>query len=240
MSTIFWTTKPGLLISPQHITEIYPTASMSDVNKLNAVSRLTILLTILGYLTTNSIRVLFAGVITLIIIVIVHTYYKKTGNIPFITNNTKQNKPKEGFELKSDKKLKTAHELKTYLESSYTQSTPTNPLSNVLLTDIQNNPDKKSAPPAFQPNVYADINNNTKKMVSEINKDFPGIEEKLFGSLGENFDFDMSMRQFNSTANTRIANDQGAFAQYCYGNMPSCKDGDVLQCSSNNERPTMY
>jgi len=48
------------------------------------------------------------------------------------------------------------------------------------------------------------------------------------------------MRQFSSTANTRIVNDQGAFAQFLYGNMPSCKDGDVMKCSSSDTRLTPY
>ena len=29
-------------------------------------------------------------------------------------------------------------------------------------------------------------------------------------------------------------NNQKDFAMFCYGNMPSCKDGDSLQCSKNN------
>ena len=31
-------------------------------------------------------------------------------------------------------------------------------------------------------------------------------------------------RVFYSTANTRVANDQGAFGQYLYGDMPSSKE----------------
>jgi hypothetical protein len=42
------------------------------------------------------------------------------------------------------------------------------------------------------------------------------------------------MRQFYSTANTRVPNNQKAFAQFCYGNMASCKDGDVEMCFRNS------
>ena len=51
-------------------------------------------------------------------------------------------------------------------------------------------------------------------MVENVNKSNPNIDKRIFSGLGENFDFDTSMRQFTSTANTRIVNDQGAFAQF--------------------------
>jgi len=48
------------------------------------------------------------------------------------------------------------------------------------------------------------------------------------------------MRQFYPTANTKIPNDQTAFAEFCYGNMPSCKDGTGLQCVKDNSRWINY
>ena len=33
---------------------------------------------------------------------------------------------------------------------------------------------------------------------------------------------------------------QGAFAEYLYGDMPSCKDGDGIQCIKDNYRYTLY
>ena len=57
-----------------------------------------------------------------------------------------------------------------------------------------------------------------------------GIRDKLFKDLGDNFQFDKSMIQFTTTANSRVANDQSAFAEYCYGGMTSCKTGDPEAC----------
>ena len=46
----------------------------------------------------------------------------------------------------------------------------------------------------------------------------------------------MSMRQFYSTPNTKVvAGDQNAFAQWCYGNMPSCKE-DYNNCEKHTIR----
>ena len=42
------------------------------------------------------------------------------------------------------------------------------------------------------------------------------------------------MRNFYAMPNTQIPNNQKDFAEFCYGNMPSCKDGDYFQCEKNN------
>ena len=59
------------------------------------------------------------------------------------------------------------------------------------------------------------------------------IDERLFKETGDKFMFEQSMRQFYTTANTMVPNSQKDFAQFCYGNMASCRDGDVEQCSKN-------
>ena len=42
------------------------------------------------------------------------------------------------------------------------------------------------------------------------------------------------MRQFYTMPSTTIPNNQGDFGKFCYGDMPSCKEGDELQCTKNN------
>ena len=36
--------------------------------------------------------------------------------------------------------------------------------------------------------------------------------------------------------NTTIPNGQKAYAEFCYGNMPSCRDGDAFACVQDNQR----
>ena len=50
MSDIFWISKPSILIDKTQISQIWPKPHMSYVERLNAITRLTILLTVLGYL----------------------------------------------------------------------------------------------------------------------------------------------------------------------------------------------
>ena len=109
-----------------------------------------------------------------------------------------------------------------------------------MLTEINDKPERRAAPPAFNPEVYEDITKSTKRMVQNLNPEIKNTNKQLFGSLGENFELDQSMRIFNSTANTKIPNDQGAFADFLYGNMPSCKDGDDFACVKDNERYNLY
>ena len=77
--SIFWTSSPGILISRDNIRHMWPGRTMSYVDKLNAITRLAIVLAIVGYRMAGSIRALFAGLITVIGIVFIHSYYTKTG-----------------------------------------------------------------------------------------------------------------------------------------------------------------
>ena len=105
------------------------------------------------------------------------------------------------------------------MEKNFTNPTKENPLMNVTLPEIHENPNRNSAAPSFNPAVEKQINDKTKQHILENNDS----NEKLFKNLGENQTFDHSMRNFYSTPNTQIPNDQGGFAEFCYGNMTSCK-----------------
>jgi hypothetical protein len=110
---------------------------------------------------------------------------------------------------------------------------------NVLLTDIADNPNRVGAAPAYNELIEKEIDNSTKKMISnELNDN--NIDKRLFKDLGDGFEFDRSQRNFYATANTQIPNDQKAFADFCYGSMPSCKEGDSNACSKNNPRYNLY
>jgi hypothetical protein len=116
--------------------------------------------------------------------------------------------------------------LETLLRSDFHPTTKKNPFGNVLLTDIMDQPNRKAAAPSFNPDVYDDINAATKKQTQMLNPGIINTNKQLYGDLKDNYDFDNSMMRFYSTANTRVANDQGAYGDYLYGNMPSSKESD--------------
>ena len=123
-------------------------------------------------------------------------------------------------------------------ENTFTSPTTNNPFGNVLIPDYDYNSQKLPAPPSYNDNVNRDILSQAKRMVIESNPDQPDIADKLFKDLGDQFDFEQSLRPFNSNPSTTIPNDQAAFADFCYGSMVSCKEGNLFACARNLARHT--
>ena len=214
-NTKFWIYDPYLLFDKNKLFDLWPTETMSREEKLNAISKFVIYTTIIGVFLFRSIKLLFTGIITLVVLVFLH----------FILNNKSKNLD-EGFsDINLYQKFK----------HNYTNPDIKNPIMNVLLPEIQNNPQRLQAAPSYNKAVEEEINNSTKELIKQNFND-QSVDEKLFNDLGDKFQFEQSMRQFYTTANTRVPNNQKDFAQFCYGNMASCKDGETEQCLKGNYR----
>ena len=61
MTIPFWVNDPSILLKKEYLFDIWPSTDMSYEQKLNAVTRLIIIMSILGFITTNSIRILIIG-----------------------------------------------------------------------------------------------------------------------------------------------------------------------------------
>ena len=70
-------------------------------------------------------------------------------------------------------------------------------------------------------------------MVDELHPEEPQISKKLYQSLDDNLTLEQSLRPFYSNPSTTIPNDQGSFADFCYGSMVSCKEGNPFACARN-------
>ena len=90
----------------------------------------------------------------------------------------------------------------------------------------------------YNENVNNTILENAKQMVIDQNPGQPDIADKLFMDLGEQFQFEQSLQPFYSTSATTIPNDQAGFADFCYGSMVSCKEGNLFACARNLDRYT--
>ena len=238
MTIQFWSNQPTILFNKEYIFELWPTTDMCYEQKLNAITRLVILITILGYILTMSMRILGVGVFTIIIIFLWFTMRKQ--------KITKE-KLNEGFKMQEyplpNQSYINPVTLDSVLKSEFKEGNKKNPFSNVLLTQISDNPERKSAPPSFNVDVSEDITTNVKKAVQMMNPDIKNTNKQLYGDLWQNFELDQSNRQFFSTANTRVTNDQSAFGEYLYGYMPSAKestsDGAFARVQ-DNYRYTLY
>jgi len=224
MTTPFWSNDPTILFNKESILQIWPNQQMAFETKLNAISRLVIIMSILGFIFTRNFNLIIIGILTLAIIFtlyklrkqgLVSSLIKKEG---FSVNPSMQPSP-----LSPSPMLKDPVTLESVLRSDFHPTTKKNPFGNVLLTDIGDNPERKAAAPSFNPDVYDEINSAVKKQTQMLNPGIINTNKQIYGDLKSNYDLDHSMMRFYSTPNTRIANDANAYAMYLYGNMPSSK-----------------
>jgi hypothetical protein len=243
MTTEFWTNEPTILFNKQYMLDLWPNSNMNYEQKLNAITRLIILVSILGYILTMSIKIIFVGIITLVIIFVLFKLKKQ--------NLTKE-MLNEGFTVQGnevtgmfDKTMSTTNPvtLESLLKTDFKEGTKRNPFSNVLLTEIMDEPDRKAAPPSFNPDVDEQITKDVKRSVQFMNPEIKNTSKQLFGDLYEEFNLDQSNRVFFSTANTRVNSDQGAFGKFLYGDMPSAKESTPeanIQREKDSYRYTLY
>jgi len=244
MTTPFWSNEPTILFNTDNILQVWPQPSMSFEAKLNAISRFVIVLSILGFVFTMRPHFLVIGAITLAIILSLYKYRKQT-IVNGLTENFSNQEKKDATSKNASNKKKGNNRnknvrkitpttfttdpvtLESMLRSEFHPTTKQNPFGNVLLTDIMDDPERKAAAPSFNPDVHEDITTAVKKQTQMLNPDIISTNKQLYGDLKDNYDLDMSMQRFYSTANSRISNDQGSFGTYLYGNMPSAKEDNA-------------
>jgi hypothetical protein len=73
----FWGYNPNELLNPSHILELFPTQDMQYAQKLNAITRLVIVLCLVFYFILRKSRVVIVGVLTLVAIWLVYISQKK-------------------------------------------------------------------------------------------------------------------------------------------------------------------
>jgi len=229
----FWSENPNVLFQWKYITEFFPVGEMTFNQKLNAVTRSVIVLILIFFILNRNTRVLLIGAMTLGAIFLLHFYRQKEGDKKKVAKAKQLGK--EGFENPALEVLKDSG---LSASETFDRPTDTNPFSNVLMPDYDYNPQKKPAPPAFNPNVNLSILDQAKKLVVDQNPGQPDIATKLFTDLGEQFVFEQSLQPFYSNPATTIPNDQAGFADFCYGSMVSCKEGNMFACARNLDRYT--
>ena len=190
MTTQFWLENPNELVKT---VEIWPTEEMTSIEKYNAITRLMLILTTIGFIATKSYELIVVSICFMASVV--YLYYIKT-----------EKKVVDGFDTKEG-----LSEIRKNLDVSSEE----NPYSNVM---INSDVDKKMAPPAYNKEIKEEINNNIIKQITnnnETNKDI----QRIFNEEGDKKEFEGSLRSFYSTANTEIPNDQASFTEFCYGNL---------------------
>ena len=222
MTTPFWSNDPTILFNKSSMFQVWPSSSMTIEAKMNAISRLVIILSTLGFILTMKTHFLIIGAVTLAIIFSIYRYRKQTIVTGLKENFTQKKKKSDSMPAPV---LSNPVTLENVLRSEFYPTTKKNPFGNVLLTDIMDDPNRLAAAPSFNPAVSDEITSAVKKQTQML---YPGIKstnKQLYGDLYDNYQLDTDMMQgFYSTANTKIANDQGAFSTFLYGSMYSAKE----------------
>ena len=157
---------------------------------------------------TESLNYLISGILTILLLIFIYYHTKKREYYSNLGNKDLVNRCK--------------------LNTVTTKPTKTNPLMNVTLPEINENPNRAPANESYLPDTIKQINNDVKENIIKTND----LDPRLFKDLGDQMNFEQSMRQFYTTASTTTPNDQGAFINFCYGDMKSCKEDNSV-CTGN-------
>lgn len=220
--TAFWLEDPIVLFQQPSVKEIWPLPDMCRIRKLNAVSRMVIVMTVIGYAISRRSAILVSGLVALVITSIV-----------WLKGRNQEASEVEGLTSIGGNKKALSDLVGAPVATPPKEN---NPMMNVLIPQINDDPKRPAAEPSFNPDVEKKINEKTQDFVVEQFNNDPKIRELLFGDLPDRMTFDQSMRNFYSNPSTTVPNDQGAFAQFCYGEAISCKENNALACERNNFR----
>lgn len=206
----FWLHKPSILIDSLYIKEIWPTQEMNMNQKLNAISRCIILLTIIGICIMENVpRLIMTTFITLFIIIMYQRYGERKREIEGFEGNVDLTKP-------------------MFTAENHTLPTKENPYMNVMLHELPTTCEtdkfvqRKPAAPSYEDSVSNRIHNI-------VHQEKNTIDDKLFSDLTkQNND-----RHFTNP-NTLIPNDQKAFIEFL-GNPAYTKD-KMIDTYKENEK----
>lgn len=206
----FWTDNVEILWSGKRWKEFFPREQDTYEEKLNSVMRATLyisLVLIIMYMNLGYIWVALGGIILTIFLYENHRSSKET----FIVNNEELT-PANFTPLKKGVK-------------QYVEPTPDNPMMNVDLTDYRKRPNRESL------SKIAEADDpEMKKAVDSA------FYDRIFRDVSDVYSTVAAERNFYTVPVTTIPNDQKAFAEFCYGTPPTCKEGNGFQCMQNTDR----
>ena len=193
----FWLNDYKILFEKERLADFFPTITMTMIEKLNAIMRLAIYLSIALYIVSGNYHYLYIMIIVGLITYFIATTQKD--NMELFFNSIKE----------SNENL-----LQKSVIENITDIKPTvdNPFMNINL--ITDNKEKEPAPPSWN-------NNDLQK---KIESDF---DYNLYRDVGDLYGKSNSQRQYYTMPSTTIPNNQTSFAKWCYQVGPTCKEKSI-------------
>jgi hypothetical protein len=200
MSEQIWFKDPSILFAPGTWNRFVPTKNMTTAESLNAVVRFTVYFSVLLFISTG-----VQGYVLAIPAVMALTI----GLFSVFPNGTRI----EQFTVRPPKAM-----------GKYTMPTAENPFMNVLLTEINDNPDREDAAPTNRTDVKKSIEESFKQ-TSDIYMDTTDV-----------FDQTDAMRTFHTLQSSKVPNDQDGFLRWLtkgfdtpnYSSAPPARGGKIL------------
>lgn len=135
----------------------------------------------------------------------------------FIYNIDTQNKNNETMYLEEKNLYKNPH-----TEEICVKPSENNPFMNILMNEYKENPQRNKA---------CDVSrNDIKKSAQKF------FDKKLYRSVSDIFNKEASDRQWVTNPITTIPNKQMEFAEWCWGQSKTCKQGNGNRCYQNQFR----
>lgn len=206
-----WFEDPSVLFKKSEIGQLWPRPGTPIESKINAISRLVILVTAVGVVVLPDWEKLaVAMVVSLAALAVYYKHGAKTGGHGPYEAIANMGAVKNGANL--------------IQPAVYN---PNNPLNNVLLPEMGTDVADREPVYSSEPVVEAVQSNTIGAMAPANGAEADSIKDRLFRSLGDSFTVDNSMRSYYSVPNRGVVGDQSAFAEYCYGEMTSMKENGV-------------
>jgi hypothetical protein len=208
LNDIFWINDYRVLFYKERLTDFFPTVTMTLIEKLNAIFRMSIYLSVALYLISGKYQYLFIMVIIGAFTSFI--FYTQKNNVELYFNSEKNNNENLVQENIFDKK-----------KNKIVPSTE-NPFMNInLITDSKI---KEAAPPSW--------NDDTLKEKIEDKFGY-----NLYRDVGDLYGKSNSQRQFYTAPSTTIPNNQTSFAKWCYSVGPTCKEKSIYCSPEMNQVP---
>lgn len=193
----FWLYDFKVLYQNQNLTDFFPTDNMSYSEKLNSIFRLTFYIAVILLIIKKSYLYLYIAIIGAVVTILLYKQYEYQNNPDKINIDNFSNRDSSNRSNKA-----------------CNPPTRQNPFMNLLISDIESDPDHIACKP-------------TPKVKKEIEKNF---NFNLYKDVDDVFNRRNSQRQFYTTPSTTLPNDQKSFAEWLYKVPSSCKSGDGNVC----------
>lgn len=213
INDLFWTEDSQILFNSDRLIEFFPTKDMNTSEKLNALTRFFIYLSVFLFIIYRNYNIFFIAIVAATIFYIIHYNERKT-------QITTQEQFKDA--IKDELKINKDTPIHVSENGDICQApTPNNPFMNVLINEYTDNPNR---PPAC---AYND------KQTREATEKY--FNYNLYKNVEDVWDKRNSQREYVTMPWTTIPNDRDSFMKWCWKTTFVCKDGDLNYCLQNED-----